>query len=84
MARWLFICSGEHDSEYVFEKKKTKKTTTKKKKTLAILWVIGSLIKLHKKKTSHNMNEREAVENLTFFWSRKSSENMNWSPVASG
>lgn len=56
----------------------------KKTQPLAILWVIGSLIKLHKKKTSHNMNEREAVENLTFFWSRKSSENMNWSPVASG
>lgn len=65
-------------------RKKKENYYYKKNQTLAILWVIGSLIKLHKKKTSHNMNEREAVENLTFFWSRKSSENMNWSPVASG
>lgn len=64
MAKCFFIYNGEHYSEYVFNKKK--KTNTTPKNPIGILWVAGGLIKLHKKKTSHNMKEHEGIETLTF------------------
>lgn len=66
MARCLFICNGELDSEDVFKKKTHKKPRKLQQKISAILQAIGSLIKFHKKKTSHNMKEHKVVENLTF------------------